>query len=73
MARPLRVEYPGAYYHVVNRGNYRQKTFINDRDREKFLEYLQKASERFSVIIHTSINKTQTESATRGGHRRCLQ
>ena len=27
MARPLRIEYPGAYYHVINRGNNRGKIF----------------------------------------------
>ena len=29
MARPLRVEYPGAFYHVINRGNAGKDTFIN--------------------------------------------
>jgi REP element-mobilizing transposase RayT len=29
MARPLRVEYPGAYYHVINRGNNQEKIFKN--------------------------------------------
>ena len=29
MARPLRVEYPGAYYHVINRGNNKQQIFNN--------------------------------------------
>ena len=53
MARPLRVEYPGAFYHVINRGNNQEKIFKNDRDKEKFLEYLEKANERFSIIIHT--------------------
>ena len=53
MSRPLRVEYPGAFYHVINRGNNQEKIFKNDRDREKFLEYLEKANERFSIIIHT--------------------
>ena len=53
MAWPLRVEYPGAYYHVISRGNNREKIFLNDRDKEKFLEYLKKANERFSIIIHT--------------------
>lgn len=53
MARPLRVEYPGAYYHVINRGNNQEKIFKNDRDKEKFLQYLEKASERFSIIFHT--------------------
>ena len=41
MARPLRVEYPGAFYHVINRGNNQENIFKNDRDREKFLEYMQ--------------------------------
>lgn len=53
MARPLRIEYPGAYYHVINRGNNREKIYQNDRDKEKFIEYLEKASERYSIIIHT--------------------
>ena len=53
MARPLRIEYPGAYYHVVNRGNNQEKIYQNDRDKEKFIEYLEKASERYSIIIHT--------------------
>lgn len=53
MARPLRVEYPGAFYHVINRGNNQEKIFKNDRDKEKFLEYLKKTAERFSIVIHT--------------------
>ena len=53
MSRPLRVEYAGAYYHVINRGNNQEKIFLNDRDKEKFLEYLAKANHRFSMIIHT--------------------
>ena len=53
MTRPLRVEYPGAYYHVINRGNAGDDIFNSDRDREKFLEYLEKAVERFSIVVHT--------------------
>jgi putative transposase len=52
MTRPLRVEYPDAFYHVINRGNYQEKIYLNDRDKEKFIEYLEKAAERFSVIFH---------------------
>jgi len=44
MARPLRIEYPGVYYHVINRVNNQEQIFKNDRDREKFLQYLEKAS-----------------------------
>ena len=40
MARPLRIEYPGAYYHVINRGNAGENIFVTERDKEKFLEYL---------------------------------
>lgn len=53
MARPLRVEYPGAFYHVINRGNAGEDIFKSVRDREKFYEYLGIASERFSIKIHT--------------------
>jgi len=53
MARQLRVEYPGAYYHVMNRGDSREDLFKDDRDREKFIEYLEKSVERFSLVIHT--------------------
>lgn len=53
MARPLRLEYPGAFYHVINRGNAGENIFINDRDKEKFLEYLEKAVERYLIRIHT--------------------
>ena len=53
MARPLRVEYPGAFYHVINRGNAGEDVFKGLRDREKFIEYLEKACSRFSIRIHT--------------------
>ena len=53
MARPLRIEYPGAFYHVINRGNAGEDIFKSNRDRERFLEYLEAASERFSIRIHT--------------------
>jgi len=53
MARPLRVDYPGAYYHVINRGNNQEKILKNERDKEKFIEYLERACQRYSIIIHT--------------------
>src|SRR5437762_1813592 len=40
MARKLRVEYPGAIYHVMNRGDRREPIFKDDADRERFLETL---------------------------------
>lgn len=53
MARPLRIEYEGAYYHVTSRGNEQKDIFKSDRDREKFLGYLESATERYSAVIHT--------------------
>lgn len=43
MARKLRVEYPGAIYHVMNRGDRRELIFRDDEDREQFLETLGEA------------------------------
>ncbi len=40
MARPLRIEYPGALYHLSARGNARQTLFIDDEDRQRFIELL---------------------------------
>lgn len=52
MARPLRIAYPGAYYHVTSRGNEQKDVFKSQRDREKFLEYLASATERYGAVIH---------------------
>lgn len=41
MARPLRISYPGAFYHVTSRGNEQKVIFKSKRDKEKFLEYLE--------------------------------
>jgi len=51
MARPLRVEFSGACYHVINRGNFRFPVFEEDRDRELILEKLVEFSERFGVRV----------------------
>ena len=53
MARPLRIEYPGALYHITSRGNERRKIFLDDADRLKFLELLKDYYNRFSILIHS--------------------
>jgi len=40
MARTLRVQYPGAIYHVMNRGDRREPIFKDDADRHRFVETL---------------------------------
>ena len=52
MARPLRIEYPGAYYHVTCRGNERREIFADDRDRKRFLEILAESKEIYGVEVH---------------------
>ena len=52
MARTLRIEFSGAFYHVMSRGNQAQPIYGNHRDRSKFLEYLESASDRYGAKIH---------------------
>jgi hypothetical protein len=52
MARPLRIAFPGAFYHVTARGNERKAVFKRKRDREKFLAYLESATESYQAVIH---------------------
>lgn len=52
MARPLRIEYPGAFYHVTSRGNEQKDIFKSRKDREKFLDYLGSATERYGAAVH---------------------
>ena len=40
MARKLRVEYAGAIYHVINRGDRRELIFMDDADRQRFVDTL---------------------------------
>ncbi len=55
MARPLRVQYPGALYHVTARGNERKTIFRSDADREQFLAVLAHAVERYRLRLHAYV------------------
>ncbi len=52
MARPLRIEFPGALYHVTSRGDRREPIFEDDGDRLKFLSVLGEVLERFNWLCH---------------------
>jgi len=52
MSRPLRIEYAGAFYHVTSRGNEGKTVFKSNRDKEKYLSYLESAHERYGALIH---------------------
>ena len=51
MARPLRIEYPGAWYHVMNRGANRNRIFSKDDDYKLFIDVLKEACGLFNVYI----------------------
>ena len=55
MARALRIEYPGAAYHVMARGNHRQGIFKDDPDRRRFLETLGEACEKTGWAVHAYV------------------
>lgn len=52
MARPLRIEYPGALYHVMNRGDGCELIVRDDDDRKLFLSVLTTVIERHNLLIH---------------------
>jgi len=52
MDRPLRIEYPGAFYHVTPRGNERKPVYRTVRDREQFLSHPESATNRYRARVH---------------------
>src|SRR5687768_17116714 len=52
MARSIRIEYPGAFYHVMARGNLRSRIFLDEEDRRFFLHVLVKASGMTGWRVH---------------------
>ena len=52
MARPLRIQFPGATYHVTSRGNAQQAIFLDDDDRHTFLSVLERVVSRFRIVVH---------------------
>lgn len=52
MARPLRIEYDGALYHITSRGNEKRPIFKDEKDREIFLDILNEVNKRHNWICH---------------------
>ncbi len=52
MARPLRLEFSGALYHITSRGDRREDIYYNNCDRAFFLEILEHAGQRYNWISH---------------------
>lgn len=59
MARPLRIEYPVAYYHVMNRGNRGEDIFLTNKDRKLFIDGLADSCGFYSIKLITSVLMSQ--------------
>ncbi len=51
MTRPLRIEFPGANYHVTSRGDRRESIFAEDDDRRALLRVAEQATGRFDAAV----------------------
>ena len=51
MSRPLRIQFPDAVYHVMNRGRARQPTFIDGADNQAFLDTLAEAHRLWGIEV----------------------
>lgn len=55
MARALRLEFEGAIYHLLGRGNARQRIFASERDQVEFLKLLEASAKRFDAAVHAFV------------------
>ena len=55
MARPLRIEYSGAWYHVTCRGNEKRNIFRDDADRDKLIEILSANLKLYRIELHSYV------------------
>jgi putative transposase len=55
MARAWRIEYEGAYYHLLSRGNERRDIFICDENRRLFLDTICECGERFEIELFSYV------------------
>ncbi len=52
MARALRIQYEGAFYHIAARGNERKRIFFSNSDYDKFKDYLREAQDKYGCLLH---------------------
>jgi REP element-mobilizing transposase RayT len=55
MARPIRIERPGAWYHITARGNERRPICLDNCDRRHFCELLAETVNRFRFALHAFV------------------
>jgi len=64
MARPLRIEFEGAWYHVMNRGLSHKSIFEEDNHYETFIQLLNETSLTFAAEYHSYSNQTISDAIT---------
>lgn len=55
MARPLRIQFSGAFYHVTARGNEKKRIYFSNADYDKFKYYVDKARDKYAFVLHCYI------------------
>lgn len=55
MARPLRIEYEGALYHLTGRGNRRELIFADETDCQRFVQLLEESLKRYRIVLHAYV------------------
>ena len=70
MARALRIQYPGAVYHVMSRGNQGREIFRDDEDRQLFLKRLDEACVKTCSAVHAYVLMGNHYHALLGKSRR---
>lgn len=58
MTRPLRLEYPGALYHVTSRGDRRKDVFLDELDRVSWIDIMGEVCKRFNWVVHAYCQMT---------------
>lgn len=58
MARPPRIEFPGAFYHIIIRGNQKQDIFLDDQDRREYLARVQRYRKERGFILYAYVLMT---------------
>ena len=58
MARPLRLEFAGAVYHVTSRGDRREDIYLDDEDRQEWIGVLSHVCDRFNWVVHSFCQMT---------------
>ncbi len=62
MSRAWRIEYEGALYHLLSRGNEGNDIFVDERDRDRFLDKIEETSQRFEVDVFCLCSEVQSLS-----------